>query len=67
MSNKLKTLPASQLEILIGDAISEYLDEDCECKIKNLSTPNINSEADVAIDDERSLRFEVELSYLEES
>lgn len=66
MSNKLKTLPVSQLEILIGDAISEYLDENCECSIKNISTPNINSEADIAIDDERSLRFEVELSYMEE-
>lgn len=65
MSNKLKTLPQSQLEILIGEAISEYLNEDCECSIKNLSTPNINSEADIAIEDKRSLRFEVELSYKE--
>lgn len=67
MSNKLKTLPVSQLELLIGDAISDYLNEDCECKIKNISTPNINSEDDIAIDDERSLRFEVELSYEEDS
>ncbi len=65
MSNKLKTLSASQLENLIGDAISEYLGEDCNCEISNLDTPNIDSEADVAIEDKRSMHFEVDLSYID--
>lgn len=65
MSNKLKTLSAVQLENLISDAVGEYIDEDCRCKISNLDTPNIDSEADIAIEDERKLRFEIELSYQE--
>ncbi|HKK44288.1 MAG TPA: hypothetical protein VJ964_02120 [Balneolaceae bacterium] len=66
MSNKLKTLSASQLESLISDAVGDYLEEDCDCKISNLDTPNIDSEADVAIHDKRSTRFSVELSYIDE-
>lgn len=65
MSNKLKTLSAVQLENLISEAVSEYIDEDCRCQISNLDTPNIDSEADIAIEDERKLRFEIELSYKE--
>lgn len=63
MSNKLKTLSASQLETLISDAIGDYVEEECNCEISNLDTPNIDSEADVAIHDKRSMRFNVELSY----
>jgi len=63
MSNKLKTLSASQLEKLISDAVGDYLEEECKCEISNLDTPNIDSEADVAIHDKRSMRFSVELSY----
>lgn len=63
MSNKLKTLSASQLENLISSAVGDYLGEDCNCKISNLDTPNIDSEADVALDDKRSMRFDVEISY----
>lgn len=65
MSNKLKTLSAVQLENLISEAVGEYIDEDCRCQISNLDTPNIDSEADIAIEDERKLRFEIELSYKE--
>lgn len=66
MSNKLKTLSVHQLENLISDAVGEYIDEDCSCQISNLDTPNIDSEADIAIEDERKLRFDIELSYREE-
>ncbi|SHF71165.1 hypothetical protein SAMN05443144_11251 [Fodinibius roseus] len=66
MSNKLKTLSVHQLESLISDAVGEYIDEDCSCQISNLDTPNIDSEADIAIEDERKLRFDIELSYREE-
>lgn len=66
MSNKLKTLSASQLENLISKAVGEYLTEDCKCSISNLDTPNIDSEADIAIEDKRSMHFEVELSYTED-
>ena len=65
MSNKLKTLSAIQLETLISKAIGDYLQEDCDCKVSNLDTPNIETETDIALDDKRSLRFEVELSYEE--
>ncbi len=65
MSNKLKTLSATQLENLISKAVGDYLDEDCNCKVSNLDTPNIDTETDIALDDKRSMRFEVELSYKE--
>lgn len=63
MSNKLKTLSAAQLEKLISDTVGDYIDEECSCKITNLDTPNIDSEADIAIKDKRSIHFEIELSY----
>jgi len=66
MSNKLKTLSASQLENLISKAIGNYLGEDCNCKVSNLDTPNIDTEADIAIEDKRSMHFEVDISYLDE-
>jgi hypothetical protein len=65
MSNKLKTLSASQLENLIGSAVGEYLGEECNCKISNLDTPNIDSEDHIALEDKRSLHFEVDLSYID--
>ena len=65
MSNKLKTLSASQLETLITKAVSEYIEEDCNCHISNLDTPNIDSEADIAIEDKRDIQFNVKLSYQE--
>lgn len=66
MSNKLKTLSATQLESLISDAVGEYLNEKCNCKISNLDTPNIDSEDHIAIEDKRTLHFEVDLSYIED-
>jgi len=66
MSNKLKTLSASQLENLIGKAIGNYIGEDCNCEVSNLDTPNIDTEADIAIEDKRSMHFEVDISYLDE-
>lgn len=65
MSNKLKTLSASQLEHLIADKVGEYLNEDCHCTVSNLDTPHIDTEADIALHDERDLRFEVRLTYSE--
>ncbi len=66
MSNKLKTLSASQLENLISNAVGEYLGEECSCEISNLDTPNIDTEDHIAIEDKRSMHFEVDLSYIEE-
>lgn len=65
MSNKLKTLSASQLETLITKAVSEYIEEDCNCQISNLDVPNIDTEADIAIEDKRDIQFNVKLSYQE--
>lgn len=64
MSNKLKTLSANQLETLISKKVGEYLGEDCQCRVTNLDTFNIDSEAE-PVKDKESLHFEVELSYLE--
>lgn len=66
MSNKLKTLSAAQLEKFLSSSVSEYLEEDCDCDITILDTPNIDSEADPAIGDKRTLRFKAEISYREE-
>lgn len=63
MSNKLKTLSATQLENFITNAVSEYIGEDCACEVSNLDVPNIDSEADLAIEDKRSIHFEVTLAY----
>lgn len=67
MSNKLKTLSASQLETFISDKVSEYLDESCTCEISGLNTPNINSEAHIALNDKREISFNVHLSYEDSS
>lgn len=66
MSNKLKTLSANQLENLISKAVGEYLNEDCTCDVSNLDTPNIDTEDHMGIQDKRTLRFDVELSYSDE-
>lgn len=63
MSNKLKTLSASQLEHLISNKVGEYLGEDCSCTVSNLDTPHIDTEADIALNDKRDLTFEVRLTY----
>lgn len=66
MSNKLKTLSRSQLESFIAEKVSEYIGEDCTCKISDLSVPNIDSEAHIALHDKRDISFNVKLSYVEE-
>lgn len=66
MSNKLKTLSPSQLEQLIAEKLSNYLDESCVCEISNLSTPNVENEENIALHDKRSISFEVRLEYSEE-
>ena len=63
MSNKLKTLSPTQLETLISDIVGDYLDEECSCEISDLNTPNIDSEADIALQDQRSIEFNVRLTY----
>ena len=65
MSNKLKTLSASQLEHFISDKVSKYIGEECSCTVTNLDTPHIDTEADIALNDERDMTFEVRLSYKE--
>lgn len=66
MSNKLKTLSAKQLEYLISKAVGKYLNEDCECDVSNLDTPNIDTEDHVGIQDTRTLQFDVKLTYRDE-
>ncbi len=66
MSNKLKTLSVKELERFIAEKVSAYIDEDCHCTVSNLDTPYINSEEDIAETDERTMTFEVKLSYNED-
>ncbi len=65
MSNQLKTLSPSQLEHFISEKVSEYLEEECECEVSDMNTPNIDSEADIALHDKRDITFKVRLSYSE--
>lgn len=67
MSNKLKTLSASQLESFISEAVSNYLDEEVECSVGNLSTPRFDEEDEEAIKSRRDLHFSAELVYNENS
>ena len=67
MSNKLKTLSRSQLESFISEKVSEYIDEECSCEISELSVPNIDSEDHIALNDEREISFNVQLSYTDSS
>ena len=67
MSNKLKTLSKSQLESFIVEKVSEYVGEECFCEISDLSVPNIDSEAHIALHDQRDITFNVKLSYKGES
>jgi len=67
MSNKLKTLSANQLETFISEAVSDYLDEDVECSVGNLSTPRFDEEDEEAVKDRRDMSFSVELAYSENS
>lgn len=65
MSNKLKTISKVQFEHLISKAISEYLDEECECRITNLDTGNFDASDNVGVHEKRKVQFDVQLSYKE--
>lgn len=65
MSNQLKTLSQHQLETLISKTISEYLNQDVDCRVSNLDTPSFDAEDSVAHSNKRSMFFEVNLSYEE--
>jgi len=65
MSNQLKTLSQHQLETLISKTISEYLNQDVDCRVSNLDTPSIDAEDKPAHGTKRRMFFEVNLSYEE--
>lgn len=65
MSNKLKTLSQTQLETLISKSLGEYLDENIDCTVSNIDTPNIDDEDKVEHSKKRTLNFRVKLSYRE--
>ncbi len=67
MSNKLKTLSASQLEEIISREVGNYLNEDCDCEITELSTPRFSDENEEDTHHENDLSFRVTLSYHEDS
>lgn len=67
MSNKLKTLSEQELEHFISKAVSEYLNEECECRVTNLDTPYIDTEAPVDAHDRRDLKFEATVWYEEKN
>ncbi|MFH5833390.1 hypothetical protein ACG2F4_15700 [Halalkalibaculum sp. DA3122] len=46
MSEYLKTLSADQLEHLIKEKIDDYLGGNFTCTVKDLNTPNVNTEGD---------------------
>lgn len=63
MSNKLKTLSEEQLETFISEKVSNYIGEECDCEVSNLSIPNIDSENHIALHDDRDITFNVKLAY----
>ena len=65
MSNKLKTLSNSQLETLISKSLSEYLDEQVECKVHHTDIPNIDDVDKLEHDKKRTMTFRADLSYTE--
>lgn len=67
MSNKLKTLSASQIEQFLEDSVNEYIQEDCNCSVNNLSTPRFDQEDEEAGNPTYDLTFEVRLSYQPDS
>lgn len=65
MSNQLRTLSNSQLETLISKSVSEYLDEEVECKVHHTDIPNIDDVDEVGLDNKRTMTFRADLSYME--
>jgi len=67
MSNKLKTLSAKELEHFISKAVSDYLNEECQCKVSNFDTPYIDTELPVDAHNKRNLKFEATVWYEEKN
>lgn len=65
MSNKLKTLSKSQLETLISERVSDYLNEEVECSVRHTDIPNIDDEHNVGHGNKRTMTFRADLSYTE--
>ncbi|MEX0648939.1 MAG: hypothetical protein WEA56_01550 [Balneolaceae bacterium] len=65
MSNKLKTISVGQFEHLISKAVSEYVNEECECKVTNLDTADFDYEDNVGVHEKRKVSFDVTVSYKE--
>ena len=63
MSNKLKTLSRTQLERLISNVVGDYVDVDVDCKVSRMSYEHFNDEDEIALKDDRSISFEVNLHY----
>ena len=63
MSNKLKTLSRIQLEELISKAVGDYLEEECSCKVTEMSYESFNDENEIALNDDRDVSFRVRLKY----
>lgn len=63
MSNKLKTLSASQLEEIISREVGNYIQEDCECEVSDISTPRFNAENEEDTHNENDITFSVRISY----
>lgn len=65
MSNKLKTLSRTQLERLISNVVGDYVDGDVDCKVSRMSYEHFNDEDEIALKDDRSISFEVNLHYMD--
>lgn len=65
MQNKLHSLPASDLEQFLEEKVGEYLQENVDCEVSNLSSRNIDGMDSPAVEEEMDLTFDVRLSYKE--
>lgn len=65
MSNKLKTISKEQFEHLIAKAVSEYMNEECECRLKNLDSTDFDYDDNVGVHQQRKIQFNVQISYRE--
>lgn len=54
MCNKLITLSETQLEYLITKSVNEYLHQEFQCTVSDISSDNVGSEED-------KLKFKVEI------
>jgi hypothetical protein len=65
MSNKLKTVSKSQLETLISEALSDYLEEEVHCDVQFTDVPNIDDEDKLEYGNKRTVNFKAHLAYEE--